>query len=99
MSSWWVRSATLETAEIAIKAAQTGHLVLSTLHTNDAPSTPDPHGGHGASNPYAIATLGESDHCAAPGAAACAPTASSRSTFRRMPCSRRASPKRISPAG
>ncbi len=29
----------LETAEIAIKAAQTGHLVLSTLHTNDAPST------------------------------------------------------------
>ncbi len=27
-----------ETAEIAIKAAQTGHLVLSTLHTNDAPS-------------------------------------------------------------
>ncbi len=29
----------LETAEIAIKAAQTGHLVLSTLHTNDAPNT------------------------------------------------------------
>jgi type IV pilus assembly protein PilB len=29
----------LETAEIAIKAAQTGHLVLSTLHTNDAPQT------------------------------------------------------------
>ncbi|MDA8224443.1 MAG: type IV-A pilus assembly ATPase PilB [Betaproteobacteria bacterium] len=29
----------LETSEIAIKAAQTGHLVLSTLHTNDAPST------------------------------------------------------------
>jgi type IV pilus assembly protein PilB len=29
----------LETAEIAIKAAQTGHLVLSTLHTNDAPTT------------------------------------------------------------
>lgn len=28
-----------ETAEIAIQAAQTGHLVLSTLHTNDAPST------------------------------------------------------------
>jgi len=28
-----------ETAEIAIKAAQTGHLVLSTLHTNDAPQT------------------------------------------------------------
>jgi type IV pilus assembly protein PilB len=29
----------LETAEIAVKASQTGHLVLSTLHTNDAPST------------------------------------------------------------
>ncbi|MBK7674329.1 type IV-A pilus assembly ATPase PilB [Accumulibacter sp.] len=29
----------IETAEIAIKAAQTGHMVLSTLHTNDAPAT------------------------------------------------------------
>jgi type IV pilus assembly protein PilB len=29
----------LETADIAIKAAQTGHLVMSTLHTNDAPKT------------------------------------------------------------
>ena len=29
----------VETADIAIKAAQTGHLVLSTLHTNDAPTT------------------------------------------------------------
>ncbi len=29
----------LETADIALKAAQTGHMVLSTLHTNDAPST------------------------------------------------------------
>ena len=29
----------LETAEIAIKAAQTGHMVLSTVHTNDAPQT------------------------------------------------------------
>ncbi len=29
----------LETAEIAIKAAQTGHMVMSTLHTNDAPAT------------------------------------------------------------
>ncbi|HHA18663.1 MAG: type IV-A pilus assembly ATPase PilB [Gammaproteobacteria bacterium] len=29
----------LETAEISIKAAQTGHMVLSTLHTNDAPQT------------------------------------------------------------
>jgi type IV pilus assembly protein PilB len=29
-----------ETADMAVKAAQTGHLVLSTVHTNDAPSTP-----------------------------------------------------------
>jgi type IV pilus assembly protein PilB len=29
----------LETADIAVKAAQTGHMVMSTLHTNDAPST------------------------------------------------------------
>src|SRR5207248_9512562 len=29
----------IETAEIGVKAALTGHLVLSTLHTNDAPST------------------------------------------------------------
>ena len=29
-----------ETADIAVRAAMTGHLVLSTLHTNDAPSTP-----------------------------------------------------------
>jgi type IV pilus assembly protein PilB len=29
----------VETAEISIKAAQTGHMVLSTLHTNDAPTT------------------------------------------------------------
>ena len=31
----------LETAQIAIKAALTGHLVLSTLHTNDCPATVD----------------------------------------------------------
>src|SRR6185369_4855797 len=30
---------TIMTAEIAVKAALTGHMVLSTLHTNDAPST------------------------------------------------------------
>jgi type IV pilus assembly protein PilB len=29
----------LETADISVKAAQTGHMVLSTLHTNDAPTT------------------------------------------------------------
>jgi len=45
----------LETAEIAIKAAQTGHLVLSTLHTNDAPQTLTRMVDMGV-NPYAIAT-------------------------------------------
>jgi type IV pilus assembly protein PilB len=45
----------LETAEIAIKAAQTGHLVLSTLHTNDAPQTLTRMVDMGA-KPYAIAT-------------------------------------------
>jgi type IV pilus assembly protein PilB len=45
----------LETAEIAIKAAQTGHLVLSTLHTNDAPKTLSRLVDMGV-KPYAIAT-------------------------------------------
>jgi type IV pilus assembly protein PilB len=45
----------LETAEIAIKAAQTGHLVLSTLHTNDAPKTLSRLVDMGVM-PYAIAT-------------------------------------------
>ena len=45
----------LETAEIAIKAAQTGHLVLSTLHTNDAPTTLTRLVDMGV-KPYAIAT-------------------------------------------
>ena len=45
----------LETAEIAIKAAQTGHLVLSTLHTNDAPRTLTRMVDMGV-KPYAIAT-------------------------------------------
>jgi type IV pilus assembly protein PilB len=45
----------LETAEIAIKAAQTGHMVLSTLHTNDAPQTLTRLIDMGV-KPYAIAT-------------------------------------------
>ena len=45
----------LETADIAIKAAQTGHLVLSTLHTNDAPRTLTRLVDMGV-KPYAIAT-------------------------------------------
>ncbi len=45
----------LETAEIAIKASQTGHLVLSTLHTNDAPQTLGRLVDMGV-KPYAVAT-------------------------------------------
>ena len=45
----------LETAEIALKAAQTGHLVLSTLHTNDAAKTLTRLVDMGV-KPYAIAT-------------------------------------------
>jgi type IV pilus assembly protein PilB len=45
----------LDTAEIAIKAAQTGHLVLSTLHTNDAPKTLTRMVDKGV-KPYAIAS-------------------------------------------
>lgn len=45
----------IETAEIAIKAAQTGHLVLSTVHTNDAPRTLTRLVDMGV-KPYAIAT-------------------------------------------
>ena len=37
-SSWSAKSATRETAQIAVQASLTGHLVLSTLHTNDAPN-------------------------------------------------------------
>jgi hypothetical protein len=57
----------LETAEIAIKAAQTGHLVLSTLHTNDAPQTLTrlvEHGREALQHRH----FGEPDHRAAPGA-------------------------------
>ena len=56
-----------ETAEIAIKAALTGHLVLSTLHTNDAPSTHftlDEHGDRALPG----CDLGESYLRATPGA-------------------------------
>ena len=51
----------LETAEIAIKAAQTGHMVLSTLHTNSAPETLTRLRNMGVPS-FNIATLGEPDH-------------------------------------
>src|SRR2546422_1572410 len=47
----------LETGSIAIKAALTGHLVLSTLHTNDAPSTVTPMIDMGI-EPFNVASAG-----------------------------------------
>ena len=46
-SSWSARSATARRPQIAIEAALTGHLVLSTLHTNDAADARHPPAGHG----------------------------------------------------
>ena len=57
----------LETAEIAIKAAQTGHMVLSTLHTNDAAQTITRLMNMGIA-PYNITSSVTLDHRAAPGA-------------------------------
>ena len=57
----------LETAEIAIKAAQTGHMVLSTLHTNDAPQTVARLMNMGIA-PYNITVLGHAGDRPAPGA-------------------------------
>ena len=59
----------LETADIAIKAAQTGHMVMSTLHTNDAPTTLTrllQHGRRAVQHRLERAA----DHGAAPGAQA-----------------------------
>ena len=44
----------LETAEIAVQASLTGHMVFSTLHTNDAPSTDHPAARHGPAEPFLI---------------------------------------------
>jgi len=59
----------LETGEIAIKAAQTGHMVLSTLHTKDAPSTLTRLNEHGH-RPVQHRLLGDPHHGAAAGAQA-----------------------------
>ena len=55
----------LETGEIAIKAAQTGHMVLSTLHTNDAPTTLTRLHEHGH-RAVQHRLVGDPDHRAAP---------------------------------
>ena len=67
----------LDTAEIAVKAAQTGHLVLSTLHTNDAPQSLTRSGQHGCS-PLQHRLRGAADHGPAPGTAALPPLQGAR---------------------
>ncbi len=59
----------LETAEIAIQAALTGHLVLSTLHTNDAPSAIT-RLRYMRVEPFLISASRPADHRAAPGSRA-----------------------------
>ena len=81
-----------ETAEIAIKAALTGHLVLSTLHTNDAPSTISRLMNMGI-EPFLVATSRQPHSGAAPhpphlqglqgGTSRCRPKRSSKSASRR----------------
>ena len=79
----------LETAEIAIKAAQTGHLVLSTLHTNDAPQTLTRLVDMGV-KPYAIATSVSLIIAQRLARKLCS-NCKSRSIFRPRRCSRKAS--------
>ena len=86
----------LETADIAIKAAQTGHLVLSTLHTNDAPTTLTRMRNMGIA-PFNIASsviLITAQRLAR----GCARTARRRPTSRTRPCSKPASRKKTSTA-
>ena len=81
-----------ETAEVAIRAAQTGHLVLSTLHTNDAPRTLTRMVGHGH-QAVRRRQLGDPDHRTTAGANALRRLQASRSHSRRrvaqgrIPCS------------
>ena len=87
----------LETADIAIKAAQTGHLVLSTLHTNDAPTTLMRLLNMGVA-PFNIASSVHPHHRAAPRRASCARNARSPRTSRPRRCCARASRKKTSTA-
>ena len=88
----------LETAEIAIKAAQTGHLVLSTLHTNDAPQTLDPLGRHGG-EALRHRDVGQPHHRATSRHESSAAIANSPSTSPRKRSARKASRNRTSRTG
>ena len=73
-----------ETAEIAVKAALTGHLVMSTLHTNDAPSTISRLMNMGI-EPFLVAEFRQPHLRPAPRAARVRATASSRTPCRPPP--------------
>ena len=80
-----------ETAEIAVKAALTGHLVLSTLHTNDAPEHDQPADEHGH-RAVPGGELGASDLRAAPRPARLLELQGAASAARRRRSCRPASP-------
>ena len=76
-----------ETAQIAVESALTGHLVLSTLHTNDAPGAlSPPHGDGHRALPHVLRRRLPCWPSASP--AACARTARSRTRRRRRCCAR-----------
>ena len=87
----------LETADIAIKAAQTGHLVLSTLHTNDAPSTLIRLLEHGR-GAVQRRLVGDHDHGAAAGAQAVRALQEARGHPARGAAARRVHARRTSTA-
>ena len=87
----------LETADIAIKAAQTGHLVLSTLHTNDAPTTLTRLLNMGVA-PFNVASSVILITAQRLGRAPLRALQDSRWTSRRRRCCRPGSPRRISTA-
>ncbi len=94
-SSWSVRSVDLETAEIAIKAALTGHLVLSTLARTTSPQTLTRLTDMGV-KPYAIATSVSLIIAQRLARRLCL-TASSRWRSRRKRCGKKASRKAMWP--
>jgi type IV pilus assembly protein PilB len=86
-----------ETAEIAIKAALTGHLVLSTLHTNDAPSTINRLMNMGI-EPFLVATLGAAHRRAALARRICAPARKTSTSRRRRSSTSATRRKRSEPS-
>ena len=79
-----------ETAQIAVEAALTGHLVLSTLHTNDAPTPPSPASSRWASSRSSSPAPSTASSPSASRARSASTASSARSSRRR-----RAAPERL----